>query len=236
MNREYHKWHSPALGRNMEILVFGHGGTPVLVFPTSMGRFYDYENRDMIGTVGDKYENGQLQAFCVDSVDAESWYNKSAHPRERAARHACYETYLLTEVLPFVRLRNSGPLTVTGCSFGGYHTVNFALRHPDLVTRAISMGGAFDIHQFLDGYFDETCYFHCPPDFLPNLNEEWYLDRYRNGLQIILATGETDICLGENLRLSGILNSKGIPHWLDVWGDGTGHDWPWWQSMAQKFL
>ena len=72
MNREYHKWHSPALGRDMEILVFGHGGTPVLVFPTSMGRFYDYENRGMIAAVGDKYENGQLQAFCVDSVDAES--------------------------------------------------------------------------------------------------------------------------------------------------------------------
>jgi esterase/lipase superfamily enzyme len=45
-----------------------------------------------------------------------------------------------------------------------------------------------------------------------------------------------DICLGENRRLSGILGAKDIPHWLDVWGDGTGHDWPWWQEMARKFL
>ena len=45
MNREYHKWYSPYLGREMELLVFGHGGTPLVVFPTSMGRFFDYEER-----------------------------------------------------------------------------------------------------------------------------------------------------------------------------------------------
>jgi len=29
MNREYHKWYSSRLGRDMELLVFGHGGLPV---------------------------------------------------------------------------------------------------------------------------------------------------------------------------------------------------------------
>ena len=55
-------------------------------------------------------------------------------------------------------------------------------------------------------------------------------------MRIVLATGETDICLDENRKLSAILGQKDIPHWLDVWGDGTGHDWPWWQAMARKFL
>ncbi len=32
MNREYHKWYSPSLGRDMELLLYGHGGTPMLVF------------------------------------------------------------------------------------------------------------------------------------------------------------------------------------------------------------
>ena len=79
--------------------------------------------------------------------------------------------------MPFVRARNASPdLAVTGCSFGGYHSVNFALRHPDLVDYCVSMGGAFDIHQFLNGYYDGNCYYNCPPDFLPNLNDPWYLD------------------------------------------------------------
>ena len=220
----------------MELLVFGHAGMPMIVFPTSMGRFFDYENRRMIEAVSQKYENGEMQAFCVDSVDAESWYNKAVHPSRRAARQVEYDQYLVHEVVPFVRARNaSTQLTVTGCSFGGYHSVNFALRHPDLATHCISMGGAFDIHQFLNGYYDENCYFNCPPDFLPNLNDAWFLDRYRQ-MKIVLATGETDICLDENRRLATIMAAKSIPHYLDVWGDGAGHDWPWWEQMARKFF
>jgi esterase/lipase superfamily enzyme len=185
--------------------------------------------------VRDRYEAGLLQAFCVDSVDAESWYNKAVPPAQRAARHVQYERYLLEELVPFVRARNTSPIAVTGCSFGGYHSVNFALKHPDIVHYCVSMGGAFDIHQFLDGYYDDNCYYNCPPDFLPNLNDPWFLDAYRR-MKMVLATGENDICLGENRRLSGIMTAKGIPHLLDVWGDGTGHDWPWWERMAQKFF
>jgi esterase/lipase superfamily enzyme len=236
MNREYHKWYSNALRRDMELLVFGHAGVPLLVFPTSMGRFFDYESRGMIQAVQHKYENGELQAFCVDSVDAESWYNKAVPPRERAHRHTEYERYLMEEALPFIRARNqSDQMVTTGCSFGGYHAVNLALRHPDAITGAVSMGGAFDIHQFLDGYYDDNCYYNCPPDFLPGLTDSWYLDRYRRQ-KLVLATGETDICLDENLRLGGIMSHKLIPHWLDVWGEGTGHDWQWWQQMAVKFF
>ena len=220
----------------MEILVFGHGGVPLIVFPTSKGRFFDYEDRGMIGAVAHKYDGGGLQAFCVDSVDAESWYNRQIHPRDRVLRHLQYEEYLLGEVVPFIRSRNESlELELTGCSFGGYHVMNLALRHPDLVTRAVSMGGAFDIHQFLNGYYDDNCYFNCPPDFLSSLNDDWYLSRYRN-VRMVMATGEQDSCLDDNLRLGRIMESKQIPHWLDVWGDGTGHDWPWWQSMARKFF
>ena len=237
MNREYRKWYSPSLHRDMELLVFGHAGMPVIVFPTSMGRFYDYEDRGMIHAIEWRYESGALQAFSLDSVDAESWYNKQIHPRDRVRRHNQYEQYLINEAIPYIRSRNSSPeLALTGCSFGGYHVMNFALRRPDLVSYAVSMGGAFDIHQFLDGYFDENCYFNCPPDFLPHLNDDWYFSRYRSHTRFVLATGERDICLAENQRLSRIMSEKQIPHWLDVWGDGTGHDWQWWQQMAVKFF
>ena len=39
MNREYHQWWSERLRRNMELLVFGHAGAKVLVFPSRLGRF-----------------------------------------------------------------------------------------------------------------------------------------------------------------------------------------------------
>src|SRR5689334_5643484 len=106
MRREYHRWYSSRLGRDMELLLFGTGGVPVLVFPTSMGRFYQYEDEYMIATVAAKLESGQMQMFCVDSVDDESWYNRAAHPRDRVLRHIQYEDYILHEVVPFVRTNN----------------------------------------------------------------------------------------------------------------------------------
>jgi len=236
MNREYHKGYSQELQRDMELLVFGHAGAPIIVFPTSMGRFFEYEDRGMIGVLSPKIERGELQVFCPDSVDGESWYNKGVHPRIRVLRHLQYERYILHEVTPFLRWKNQAPsLAVTGCSFGGYHALNFALKHPDLVTHCVSMGGAFDIHQFLDGYYDDDCYFNCPPDFLPNMTDDWYLSRYRQ-MKWVLATGEWDMCMDQNVRMAGIMHSKGIPHWLDIWGDHSQHDWPWWQKMAGKYF
>src|ERR1035441_7747455 len=46
--RQYIKWHSPSLHREMELLAFGYGGFPVVVFPTSGGRFFEYEDRGMV--------------------------------------------------------------------------------------------------------------------------------------------------------------------------------------------
>src|SRR5213078_4706385 len=87
MHREYHRWHSPNLGRDMELLVFGHAGARVLVFPKSLARFHEWEDRGLIGTLGHHIEQGWLQVTCVDSIDAESWYAYHRHPGERAFRH-----------------------------------------------------------------------------------------------------------------------------------------------------
>lgn len=236
MNREYHKWYSHNLGRDMELLVFGHAGIPVIVFPTSLGAYFEYEDRGMIGSLADRIEAGLLQFYCVSSVDAESWYNKQAHPYWRVKRHMQYERYLLDEVLPLIRLKNpSRRLATTGCSFGAYHAMNFALRHPDIVTDCITMGGAFDIKQFLNGWYGEDAYFNNPPDFLPNLGDHNILEQMR-AMNIILVTGEHDQCWQNNEALAAIFRAKSIPHQLFVWGDRTGHDWPWWQRMARVYF
>jgi esterase/lipase superfamily enzyme len=237
MNREHHKWWSPRLNRDMEMLIFGHSGQPMLVFPSSMGKFYEYEDRGMVGALWNQIEAGHLMLFCVDSVDTESWYCRWAHPSGRVRRHVQYEDYILYEVLPLIHQRRGHQrIAVTGCSFGGYHCTNFALRHPDVVNLCVSMSGAYDIHSFLDGYYDEVCYFNCPVDYLPNMSDSWFLGQYNHDIRWIFAAGERDICLNANRRISSIFSAKGIPHWLDIWGMGAVHDWPLWQDMARKYF
>jgi esterase/lipase superfamily enzyme len=220
----------------MELLVFGHAGLPVIVFPTSGGRFFEFEDRGLIGAAAGKIDAGQLQLICVDSVDMESWYNRNVPPRWRIARHMQYEDYLLSEVVPLLRARNSDPhLVALGCSFGGYHAANIAFRHPDIFSGMLSMSGAFDLLNFLGGYYDQDCYFNLPTHYLPNMNDPRFFGHYSRNTYV-LATGWDDQCLGQNQNLDRILSSKGIPHQLYIWDSYNAHDWPTWQRMVQQYL
>lgn len=236
MNREYHKQFSNRLAREMELLIFGHAGLPVLVFPTSGGRFFEFEDRGMIAAVAGKIEAGFLQFFCVDSVNDESWYNRHAPPRQRLARHMQYEEYLLHEFVPLARQKNRDPrLMALGLSFGGYHAVNIALRHPEIVSGFVSLSGTFDLTGFLDGFYDENCYFNLPTHYLPRLTDPRFLDRFRRN-RFVLATGWDDQCVARNQDLDRILAEKGIPHELHIWDLPNSHDWPAWQRMIEQYL
>ncbi len=235
MNREYHRWHSPNLNRDMELLVFGHAGAKVLVFPTSMGKFYEWEDRGMINTLSEHLHKGWLQLYCVDSVDAESWYAKWAQPSGRAWRHVQYENYLLHEVIPLMNRKNGTPfLITTGASFGAFHAMNFGLRHPDITSRILAMSGIYDISRWLDGYQEGHGYFNNPVAYIKNEHDGHRLNQMRN-MDIIITAGEHDPNIGGNRYFSQLLWDKNIWHAFRVW-DGWSHDWPYWQKMVLTYI
>ena len=236
MNREYAAWDSPALGRKMELLWFGHAGRPMIWFPTSVGRFYQNEDFGLVAAVADRIEAGQLQVVCVDSVDSESFYAKGRPPAERIARHDEYDRYLAGEVVPWIRNRSqqTGRIGTLGASFGAYHAVNFALRHPDLIEHTVGFSGKYDIHSFLNGFWNDTAYFHCPTANVPNMEEEWV--RKVSSVEIAIVTGETDNILEGSQQMIGILGEKGIPHRGDIWPTPYGHDWPWWKEQIRQYV
>ena len=219
----------------MELLVFGHAGARVLVFPTSQGRFYEWEDRGMVAELGEHLSNGWIQLFCVDSADADSWYAKWKHPADRARHHLAYESYLLNEVLPLSQHKNSNPfLMATGASFGAYHAANLAFRHPHRFNRVIGLSGLYDISRFADGHLDENIYWNNPCHFLIHEADPVRLQALRN-IDIILVTGEADAFVENNRYLSGLLWSKQIWHALRIW-DGWAHDWPWWKQMIRTYI
>lgn len=235
MNREYHRWYSPSLERDMELLVFGHAGARVLAFPTSQGRFFQWEDTGMIGALGEHLEKGWLQIYCVDSVDSESWYAKHIPPSARGWRQTQYNRYLVNEVLPLSLQKNSNSFLISvGASFGAYHAVNFAFIYPHLVKRVIGMSGLYDIQRFADGYSDDNVYFNNPRAFISNEHDPWRLQALREQ-DIILAVGRDDSLCASSETLSRVLWQKGIGNALRIW-DGWAHDWPWWQQMIRLYI
>lgn len=235
MNREYHRWYSPALQRDMELLVHGHGGARVLVFPTSMGRFFEWEDRGMHTVLGDYIEQGALQLVCVDSVDAESWYARHKHPGERAWRHQQYQDYLVHEVMPFSWEKNRTPFLMSvGASFGAYHAVDLAFRQPHFFGRVLGMSGVYDIGQFVDGHMSEAIFAHNPSHYVSHLTDPGHLDALRR-MDIILVAGQDDANVENNRYLSRILWERGVGNALRIW-DGWAHDWPYWEMMLRQYI
>lgn len=218
----------------MELVALGHAGAKVLCFPTSCGRFFEWEDRGAFNVVRESIDRGWLQIFCVDSVDAESWYATWQHPAGRAHRHAQYDGYLYNEVLPFMGSKNSNPFLITlGASFGGYHAMSFGLKHPDVTSRIVALSGLYEIRRFTGGYSDDNVYFNNPMQFIHN-EDGWRLDRLRQ-LDIIMATGAEDRLMPSARDLSTLLWSKGIGNGLRQW-DGWAHDWPYWERMLGMYI
>ena len=231
MVETYKKWYSPHLSADFELLTFGESGYPILLFPTSMGRYFEPKDFQLIASVEQFVNAGKVKIYCVDSIDKLSWYNKNIAPADRIRNHIWYDQLILKELAPIARQETGKEKIITaGCSFGGYHAANFAFRHPWLVSHMFSMSGIFDIRGQLDGFYNDDAYFNNPVDFLPHdQNRELW------NMKIVLGTTDRDPCKPDNEKFSKILTRKGIDHWLDI-RENADHDWPIWREMFPAYL
>lgn len=244
MHVEEHHWHSPNVSRTMSLKVYGHWGKPMIVFPCSRGRYYDYEGMGMIAAIADFIEGGRVKLFCVDSIDAESWYDFSVPPTVRNERHQAYDRYVVDEVAPFIRHHCNLPRTriiANGCSMGALHAVNFFFKHPDIFEGTLALSGLYRLDRPEFGLRSEdlpAVYDNSPLTYLSNLNDPWYLERYRNS-RIIVCVGQgawEDEALADTRELEKLLRGRSIPAWIDYWGFDVNHDWPWWYRQMNHFL
>ncbi len=245
MRTEYHKRYSHSLGREMEFKVYGHAGKPVLVFPTSRGRFYQYEDFGMIDAIAMFIDSGRIQVFACDGIDGESLLAEGGHPFDRIRLHERYVEYVTRELIPeireYSRRDNQGAvhrLMATGCSFGAYHSANFFFRFPEHFDSLIALSGVYSTEHFFGPYMDDVVYLNSPIHYLSNLSDEHYLNLYRNS-RIVICCGRGDFedrMLSDTLRIQEILRSIKIPAWIDIWGGDVNHDWNWWRKQMPYFL
>ena len=239
MHREIRKWYSPNLNKDMEIAVYGHYGFALLMFPTAGADFLEYERFKMIDSIQPFIDSGKCKVFSINSINNESWLNKQMYPPHKSLRHGQYNQYVVAEVAPFIfdHCKGHVPIITTGASLGAYHAANTFFRRPDIFRGTIAMSGVYDLKEYSDGYYDQHVYFNSPVEYLPNATDETYLNQMRNNLGIVIASGQGEYeDPSASIRLSDILNSKGIRHWLDLWGYDVKHDWPTWRDMLPYFL
>jgi esterase/lipase superfamily enzyme len=234
--------YSPAIGAVGNVVVYGHYGRPVMVFPAERGGAWDFESQGMIGAVGGLIEAGRCKVYSVDAFDSQSWSNSSIPIEERARRHGLYESWILDQVVPFVQADSAThEIATTGASLGAFHAVNFALKRADLFPLAIGLSGNYDPASWdAWGERGEAVYFNNPMDYVANLHGD-HLDWMRSRLSILLVCGQgmwedTTGSLESTKRLADLLGEKGIRCELDLWGHDVPHDWPSWRAQMAHHL
>lgn len=242
MKREHHRWYSGRLGREMDLLVFGHAGAKLLVFPTREGRFWEYEKLGMIDRLRGKIDAGHMQVWCLEGLADQTFYADWMWPPDRVRRYDAYERYVLEEVMPLMAAVNPHDCTIAhGLSLGAHHAADIAFRHPHLFRKLAAFSGRYDLTRdvehfgdLLAGHYDDQVYFHMPNHYLPGLECAWRLDHLRR-MDIVLVIGAEDPFLDDNRRLSAILAAKSIPHRLEIW-DGRAHRGSAWRKMAEIYV
>ena len=80
--------YSPAIGASGNVLVYGHYGRPVLVFPAEGGSAHDWDHQGMVHELGGLLEAGRCKLYCVDAFDS----GDRGH----------YESWIIDQVAPFI--------------------------------------------------------------------------------------------------------------------------------------
>ena len=240
MERRVTSWYSNNLQMDMPLVAYGHAGYPLLMFPTAAADYLEYERFLLLDAIKPFIESGKIRAYSINSVNRYSLLNDKASPQWKAELLSRYDRYVTDEVLPLIRHDtgdgNARPLT-TGASLGAFLAANIYFRQSDMFRGTIAMSGSYDIRSYLSGYFDENVYFNNPMMYLANLNDDFHLPRLRQADAIVILSGQGSFEAPERSRqLAKLLQKKGIPHTLDVWGKDVNHDWPWWRKMLPYHL
>ncbi len=182
---------------------------------------------------------------------ASDWWNEGRGGPPR------WETFTIDQLIPWVdanfrTLPRRGERAIAGLSMGGFSSMSYAVRHPDRFVAAASFSGAVDTNDpegwpviggeaLADGGATPDSIWgpratrelwwraHNPWDLAANLGGMTLSIRTGNGKQSGFETDPIEAAVHTmSLALHQRLDSFGIPHVWDDYGEGT-HSWPFWQ-------
>lgn len=232
------RWYSPRVEQEVQLVRWGHFGTPVLLFPTAGGDAEEVERFHLIGVLGPLIEAGRIKVYSTDSIAGKAWFGGQHSAAYCSKLQNAFDAMIYNEILPAIRNDcQAGDIDIitAGASIGAFNAVATLCRHPDACKMAIAMSGTYDLSKYLEGQFFPDFYFSSPLHYLPKL-EGPQLEMLRKRF-VLIPTGEgryEDI--GESWRLANLLGSKGVPNRVDSWGAEYHHDWITWREMLPKYL
>jgi S-formylglutathione hydrolase FrmB len=207
------------------------------------GHFDNWTDRTKLADYAAKYN-----FIIVTPEGSNGWYTDSASvPNDK------YESYIIQELIPEVdknyrTLKDKKHRVIAGLSMGGYGSIKFGLKYPEMFSLVGSFSGALGagtwtqkevgtkgaIAESLLGVFGiENSQTRQTNDIF-KLVREMTVDKYKTLPFIYVDCGTEDFLYQNNRSFADLLVEKKIPHeYRELPGK---HDWIFWDSQVQEFL
>lgn len=229
---------SSCLNEDLDVIVYGSGGTPIIVFPSFDFSAGSWETGGMIDALTELIEAKKIQLFCTDSVDGSSWYARSADLTYRSDRQKAFLEYVQTELLPYVKKASHSrrkPLLV-GCGAGATNAAAALLKEPSLYGGLLALSGAFDARFYSDGVTTPDWLSCSPVDLMQGLTAAKL--KQLEEMPIAFVCGQSpDETGAETMRhMDELMAELGIHASFEYWGFDVSHSWYWWKKMACELL
>jgi esterase/lipase superfamily enzyme len=236
--KDTHRWYSPSVEQDVQLVRWGHFGAPVLIFPTAGGDAEEIERFLLIRALEPLLNAGRIKVYSIDSVAGRAWISGQHSPEYCSWLQNRFDAFVYHEVTPAIRAdcrSEDLELITAGASIGAFNSVATVCRHPEAYRLAIAMSGTFDLSKYLNGSINQDFYFSSPLHYLPDLEGD-LLQVLRKRL-ILMPTGEGNWeDIGESWRMARVLGAKQVPNRVDPWGPQYHHSWVTWREMLPKYL
>lgn len=232
---------SSSLGQDMHIQLYGTAGVPLLAFPYQGCQCDNFGSHGMIDAIAGLIETGQVQVYCVDSIDKETFCAQGRPLDERAQRQESFVHYITDEVLPLIEDTKSSthlPLAV-GIDLGATNAAGVFLRRPDLFCGLMGLSGSYDAAFYTGGQLSDAWRANSPLHILGDLRSDASRVELLRHREIALCTGQgawEEECIRTTRMMGDLLATSRIDAWIDVWGADVFHDYSWWSRQLVYFL
>ena len=229
---------SESLNEELDIIVYGSTGRPVIVFPTFDFSAGSWETGGMLTRLSELVDSGRIQLFCTDSIDGESWYAQNSALDYRSERQEAYFSYVTDILVPYVRSHSSSqekPLVV-GCGIGATNAAVAMLRRPDLFGGLLALSGVFDARFLSKGSVNQLWLKNSPIDIARSLDKTAITALEKLPLAFAYGQGQGEDAIDSMRAVEATFQDLGLDATFEYWGYDVTHGWPWWQEMASQLL
>ncbi len=207
------------------------------------GRFDNWTDRIKLAEHSEKYN------YLIVTVEGgNGWYTDSGN-----VQNDKYESYIIQELIPeidkkFRTQADRNHRAIAGLSMGGYGSIKFGIKNPELFTLVGSFSGAIGAASLTEkevgtsGFIAESIYgvFGAADSETRKQNDVFKIIRemptgkIKNLPFIYFACGTEDFLLQNNRDFASLIVEKKVRH--EYRQSPGAHDWKFWDAQIQEFL